>query len=68
MACSDNVCRGSQIDQNLIAPRGTDQNTLMTKAELFLKTFYNDHKRYVSIELIKADGIESKISPSLITG
>ena len=56
MACSDNVCRGSQIDQNLIAPRDIDQNTVMTKAELYLKSFYNDNKRYVSIEHIKAEG------------
>ena len=56
MACSNNVCRGSQIDQNLIAPRDIDQNTLMTKAEMYLKSFYNDHKRYVSTDHIKAEG------------
>lgn len=60
MACSNNVCRGSQIDQNLIAPRDIDQNTLMTKAEMYLKSFYNDHKRYVSTDHIKTEGALNK--------
>ena len=46
MACEDNICRGSHIDQNLIAPAIIDQNTLLEKAEKFLRTFYNDQKRY----------------------
>ena len=65
MACTDNVCRGSHIDQNLIAPRDIDQNTLMTKAELYLKSFYNDHKRYVSIDPIW--GVSTLMVPLLIT-
>ena len=59
MACSDNVCRGSQIDQNLIPPRSTDPNTLMTKAELFLKTFYNDHKLCIT-------GVKAAVNQALI--
>ena len=47
MACTDKVCRGSVIDQNLVASTNVDQNNLLTKAEIFLRSFYDENQRYL---------------------
>ena len=46
MACSETVCRGSQINQNLlIGDTWYEKPEILRKAEKYLKMFYDDHNR-----------------------
>ena len=46
MACSETVCRGSQINQNLlIGDTLYEKPEILRKAEKYLKMFYDDHNR-----------------------